>query len=364
MSYLKATKNSVNHRFSLEPQNDTTSSLFRPIKTAVVSTNNTLSFGTINYVNGTKYHVTVKFRTRGDGDSTSSKCSSVGFIANNSTWSNTWHYIHFSATAYAERGQIVSWTYDFTANVSESRVTALYFIIDNAFAKGYDNQTIDLFYYKMWDDNGHIYGEDGNPNESIIKHWSDGTTPITTEKTLINATTSENYLYSGIINYNYITIGEKYRLTFQAKKTSNCKSVDVFILSSDYSTTGFITSFSPRVTTEYYQFSHEFTLTKKNESSLLPTLRIRFDNNGSSDTTNSTLYIRNVTLKKLEEYPRNFMKTTKDGAEYFTHTFNTSKDIQISKNTTSNYLAQSINEYKCSELTSFTYDTLNNKFEY
>lgn len=362
MSYLKATKNSINHRFSLEPQNDTTSSLFRPIKT--VSSADTLNLGTINYVNGTKYHVTVKFRTRGDGDSTSSKCSSVGFIAYNSTWSNTWQYIHYSATAYAERGQIVSWTYDFTANASESRSTTLCFIINNYFGNGYDNQTIDLFYYKIWDDNGHVYGENGNPNESIIKYWSDGTTSITTEKTLINAKTSENYLYSEIINYNYITVGEKYRLTFQAKKTSNCKSVDVFVLSSDYSTTGFITSFSPFVTTEYYQFSHNFTLTKKNESSLLPTLRIRFDNNGSSDTTNSTLYIKNVTLKKLEEYPRNFMKTTKDGVEYFTHTFNTLKDIRISKNTTSNYLAQSIHEYECSELTSFTYDTLNNKFEY
>ena len=58
------------------------------------------------------------------------------------------------------------------------------------------------------------------------------------------------------------------------------------------------------------------------------------------------------------------MKTTKDGAEYFTHTFNASKDIRISEGTTSNYLAQSIHEYKYSELTSFTYDTLNNKFEY
>ena len=149
MSYLKATNNNVNHRFSLEPQNDTTSSLFRPIKTAVVSAQNTLRMGTINYVNGAKYHVTVKFRTRGDGNSTSSKCSSVGFIANNSNWSNTYEYMHDSATAYDERGQIVEWTYNFTANTTESMSNALYFIIDRNWANGYDNQTIDLFYYKM-----------------------------------------------------------------------------------------------------------------------------------------------------------------------------------------------------------------------
>ena len=50
MSYLKATKSSTNHRFSLEPQSDTTSSLFPPIKTVIVSTSNTLGLGTINYV--------------------------------------------------------------------------------------------------------------------------------------------------------------------------------------------------------------------------------------------------------------------------------------------------------------------------
>ena len=364
MSYLKATNNNVNHRFSLEPQNDTTSSLFRPIKTAVVSAQNTLRMGTINYVNGAKYHVTVKFRTRGDGNSTSSKCSSVGFIANNSNWSNTYEYMHDSATAYDERGQIVEWTYNFTANTTESMSNALYFIIDRNWANGYDNQTIDLFYYKLWDDDGHVYSEDGNPNESIVKYWSDGTTPITTEKTLINATESSNWRYSEVINYNYITVGEKYRLTFQAKKTSNCKSVVVYVSSSDSSTTGFVTSFTPSVSTEYHQYSHEFTLTKKDESSLLPTFRISFGNRGSSDTTDSTLYVKNVTLKKLEEYPRNFMKTSKDEVEYFTHTFNTPKDIQISEGAISNYLAQSTHEYKCSELTSFTYDVLDNKFEY
>ncbi len=354
----------LEHRNSLEPQNDTTSSLFRPIKTAVVSAQNTLHMGTINYVNGTKYHITVKFRTRGDGNSTSSKCSSVGFIASNSDWSNAYKYMHDSATAYDERGQIVEWTYNFTANTTESTSNTLYFIIDKNWANGFDNQTIDLFYYKLWDENGNVYAEDGNPNESIVKYWSDGTTPITTEKTLINATESSKGLYSETINYNYITVGEKYRLTFQAKKTSNCKGVAVYVSSSDHPTTGFITSFTPSVSTEYYQYSHEFTLTKKDESSLLPKLGITFANKGSSDTTDSTLYVKNVTLKKLEEYPRNFMKTSKDEVEYFTHTFNTPKDIQISEGVISNYLAQSTHEYKCSELTSFTYDVLDNKFEY
>lgn len=364
MSYLKSIKNNISHRFSLKPKSSTSSSLFRPIKSVVVSSNNTIDLGSINYVNGTNYHVTVKFRTRGDGNSTSSKCSSVGFIANVSDWSSFYAYEHNSSTAYDERGQIVEWTYDFTAITTDTRSTAIYFIIDLGWSNGYDNQTIDLFYYKMWDDNGNIYGEDGNSNENIVKYWSDGTTTITTEKTLTNNTASENYLYSQVINYNYITVGEKYRLTFYAKKTSNCKGVDVFVLSSDYSTTGFITSFTPSVTTEYYQYSLDFTLIKGNVSSLLPDFKIRFDNNGSSDGNTSVIYVKNVALKKLEEYPRNFLKTMKDGTIYYSHTFDTPKDIKISKDTKINYLAQSINEYKCSELNSFKYGTLNNKFEY
>lgn len=277
---------------------------YKPIKTVTVSSSNTLSFGTINYVSGKKYNVTVKFRTRGNGDSTSSKCSSVGFIANRSDWTNTYSYIHGSATAYAERGHFVEWTYTFTASATESRSTALYFIINNGWANGYDNQTIDLYYYKMWDDDGNVYAEEGNTSQNIVTKWSDNTA-ISSEKTLVNTATTEKFLYSEVISPNYMTENATYTIDFFAKISGDVKSVDLYFLSSDYSTTGFITAKANLpVTTDYLHFTHTFKLVKKSASSKLPTLRIRFDNNGVATSGNTgTLYVKNVKLRygKIEK---------------------------------------------------------------
>ena len=111
---------------------------------------------------GRTYYVRVKFRTRGDGTSSSSKCSSVGFIAFWNNWANTREYIHDSATAYNEIGKIVQWTYSFTVDEDVTPTgTSLYFIIDNAWANGNDGQTIDLYYAKYWDSQGNVYSELG-----------------------------------------------------------------------------------------------------------------------------------------------------------------------------------------------------------
>lgn len=140
----------------------------KPYATKVVSTSNTLSLANTKLVAGRTYYVKVAFRTRGDGDSTSSKCSSVGFIAYWDSWKQARSYIHNSARAYAERGALVSWTYSFTvASDVQPTGTALYFIINNGWANGYDNQTIDLYYAKYWDSAGNVYNEWGEEAATI-----------------------------------------------------------------------------------------------------------------------------------------------------------------------------------------------------
>ncbi|MBD5406284.1 MAG: hypothetical protein HDR56_01535 [Treponema sp.] len=133
-----------------------------PYATKVVSGSNILPLNNTRLVAGRTYYVKVAFRTRGDGDSTAAKCSSVGFIAYWDSWKQARSYIHNSAQAYAERGAFVSWTYSFTVTSdAQPTDTALYFIINNAWANGYDNQTIDLYYAKYWDSAGNVYNEWG-----------------------------------------------------------------------------------------------------------------------------------------------------------------------------------------------------------
>lgn len=111
---------------------------------------------------GRTYYVRVKFRTRGDGNSTPSKCSSIGFIAQWNNWANTRAYIHNPATAYSEIGKIVEWTYSFTVDSDiQPAGTNIYFIIDNVWVNGNDGQTIDLYYAKYWDSEGNVYNELG-----------------------------------------------------------------------------------------------------------------------------------------------------------------------------------------------------------
>lgn len=133
-----------------------------PYATRVVNTGNTIGLPNVRLYAGRTYYVTVSFRTRGDGNSTPSKCSSVGFIAFWDNWAQARSYCHGSAQAYEERGAFVTWTYSFTVPSDvQPTGTALYFIIGNAWANGYDNQTIDLYYVKYWDSAGNIHAELG-----------------------------------------------------------------------------------------------------------------------------------------------------------------------------------------------------------
>lgn len=111
---------------------------------------------------GRTYYVKILFRTRGNGNSTESKCSSIGFITFWDNWNSSRSYIHVPKTAYQERGHFVSWTYSFTVDSDiQPTGTSLYFIINNYWANGGDNQTIDLYYAKYWDSTGQVYNEIG-----------------------------------------------------------------------------------------------------------------------------------------------------------------------------------------------------------
>lgn len=152
------------------PYNDSSIAIGIPYVTHNTgSYNKNISLTNTKLYVGRTYYVRVKFRTRGDGTSTSSKCSSVGFISHWNNWANTRAYIHNSATAYNEIGKIVEWTYSFTVDSDvQPTGTNLYFIINNYWASGTDGQTIDLYYAKYWDSEGNVYSELGK-NTPFLK---------------------------------------------------------------------------------------------------------------------------------------------------------------------------------------------------
>lgn len=135
------------------------------MQTTEQSNNYNFSIGNVTYDTSKTYYVRVRYRTRGDGNGTASKCSSVGFITWNANWRNSYGYTHYSNTAYNERGRVIDWTYSFRPSsefISGSPVGShLFFIINNAWAYGHDNQTIDLYYYKFW-------SVDSSGNTSVI----------------------------------------------------------------------------------------------------------------------------------------------------------------------------------------------------
>lgn len=157
-SYPYALSRSLEAYTRLYPSTDTTQAIGLPYATRKVG--NTLTLKNATLYTGRTYYIKVKFRTRGDGNSTSSKCSSIGFITYWNNWANSRAYIHNSATAYSEIGKIVEWTYSFTVDEDvQPTNTSLYFIIQNGWANGNDGQTIDLYYAKYWDSEGNVYSE-------------------------------------------------------------------------------------------------------------------------------------------------------------------------------------------------------------
>ena len=121
------------------------------------------------------HKIRIIFRSRGDGTPTSSKCSSIGCIMNESSWKWSQNPIWWSSTAaYSNIGKIIDYTGSLTVNSTMISTTTsipitLYWIIQNAWANGNDGQTHDLYYYKYWNaTTGEVYAEGGTPEYDRI----------------------------------------------------------------------------------------------------------------------------------------------------------------------------------------------------
>lgn len=111
---------------------------------------------------GRTYYVKVIYRGLGDGSCSKTKCASISFIAHWNNWGTVRRYGHNSATAYEERYSVVSWQYSFTVDSDvQPDGTNLYAIVDYAWANGYDDQHIELYFFKYWDSAGNVYNERG-----------------------------------------------------------------------------------------------------------------------------------------------------------------------------------------------------------
>ena len=365
MSYLKVTKNNTNYRFSIKSANDKTSSLFPAIKTVKYTSGNnvTIPLSNTSYTSGKTYYVNVKFRTRGDGDSTSSKCSSIGFIANKPDWSNSYSYIHNSATAYAERGQIVEWTYQFTATATDTRSTALYFIVNNGWANGADNQTIDLFYYKFWDSDGNVFDEEGIASPNIITNlkWKNENTLVSAEKLFSKSSATSTYTET----FPILTPQAFYCLSFDLKKSSEEPSSCSFgyIYGDDSGGhSKLIGTINSGKIKNFYTHHNLIFLTQnfivKNAFAYGFTLELN---------SPAKFYIKNIKLKRCTyNFKPYFFKIMKSSIIYYFLILKAypKSGLRLKKNNDDYYyLSQSLSEYKYSELNLY-YSTLYNGFNY
>lgn len=141
------------------------------------------------------YEVEVLFRPRGDGNSTSQKCSSIGFITWWNNWNSVYQYIHYSSQAYNERGHFVRTLYRFTASKDvQPDGTGLFFIIGNAWANGSDNQNIDVYYYRYQDMTDPSIIDEKGINAKIFEIYDSKTNRI-----LFNFLCDKNYVNKVLI---------------------------------------------------------------------------------------------------------------------------------------------------------------------
>ena len=116
---------------------------------------------------------------------------------------------------------------------------------------------------------------------------------------LDNDADNENYLYFyNSSNPLALEPGEQYTISFEAKKSDNLKSADLFILQEGWAsagTDGYALHWSFAPTTTYAKYYYTFT--PNNKISTFDKCQIRFDNNGSTNGT-SSLWIKNLKLEK------------------------------------------------------------------
>ena len=115
-------------------------------------TNTVMLGGNRPLKSGHVYEFEVLFRPRGDGVSSPTKCSSMGFVTYWNNWAEAFATIRYSTDAYKDLGMFVRQSYRFTASKDvQPTQTCLWCTIENDFSKGTDNQNIDVYYYRFQD---------------------------------------------------------------------------------------------------------------------------------------------------------------------------------------------------------------------
>ena len=105
---------------------------------------------------------------------------------------------------------------------------------------------------------------------------------------LENSASTENYRYSSYFN---MPAGTNYQVSFWAKCSSNLKNADVFVLPDNYQGEGLNTVTFP-VNTRWQFFRYIFT----SPSTWVSSVRIRFDNNGSTNGSKASLWFKGVNI--------------------------------------------------------------------
>ena len=105
---------------------------------------------------------------------------------------------------------------------------------------------------------------------------------------LENSASTENYRYSSYFN---MPAGTNYQVSFWAKCSSNLKNADVFVLPDNYQGEGLNTVTFP-VNARWQFFRYIFT----SPSTWVSSVRIRFDNNGSTNGSKASLWFKGVNI--------------------------------------------------------------------
>ena len=105
---------------------------------------------------------------------------------------------------------------------------------------------------------------------------------------LENSASTENYRYSSYFN---MPAGTNYQVSFWAKCSSNLKSADVFVLPDNYQGEGLNTVTFP-VNARWQFFRYIFT----SPSTWVSSVRIRFDNNGSTNGSEASLWFKGFNI--------------------------------------------------------------------
>lgn len=128
-----------------------------------------------------------------------------------------------------------------------------------------------------------------NPQTSLT--WSRGVDPVTGIQILANTSSTENYSYSSYFN---IPSNTKFYISFWAQCSTNIKGADVYILPDDYPNKGLVVKDRLPLNQTWTLYRYEFT-SPSTWGDNVP-VRIRFDNNGSNNGSESRLYLKDINI--------------------------------------------------------------------